>query len=167
VFLMVLLAVCLAGCAANTGADPLLAARAGANPITLAQYQSILRLNRANAAAQGTSTDWQSPSGRLSLSTREQDALNTLINLNLARDYMTQHHIAVPASVTKDRNTYFNGQVAQLRAQLRDDPSNAELSDLVNALSPDTVHIPSRARPSRTHSPACHSSPRRTSAPWP
>jgi hypothetical protein len=137
---MILLAVVLAGCASNTGSDVLLAGRAAGHPITLAQYQSILRLNRANAGAQGNAPDWQSPSGRQRLSTMEQDSLNTLIDLDLARNYMAQHHLTVPTSTHKERSDYFNGQVAQLRASLKADPSNTQLRTLVDALTPDTVN---------------------------
>ena len=45
--LVLLLTVILAGCGANAGADPLLAAKVNGHGITLAQYQQMLNLYRA------------------------------------------------------------------------------------------------------------------------
>lgn len=141
--LLVPLALGLAGCAANTGGDPVLAARVNGRPITLALYQSILRLNMANAAAssRGGAPDWQSPPGRTRLYTSEQDALDTLINLELARGQLAKNHITIAPATRKQISDDFNSRVARLRESAKADPTNADLRALVDSLTPDVVNV--------------------------
>src|SRR5260221_6369513 len=58
-FGLALLAFGLAGCSANTGADMLLAARVNGSPITLSQYDSMLRFTQASSALRGQTGDLQ------------------------------------------------------------------------------------------------------------
>lgn len=131
----------LTGCGLSASSDPLMAARVNGHAIPLSAYESIVRLNRANAAMQATAPDWQSPTGRSQLYPMEKDALSTLTNLQLMRDALASQKISVPASEVKTARDGLNKQVDGLKAQLKANSGNTALRNLIDALTPDTLDI--------------------------
>jgi hypothetical protein len=115
ILLLTLLALSLGltACAANSAVDPVLAARVDGHPITLSQYQAVLRYITANNSMQGHSLDWQSPAGRSDLSATEQNAMNFLINLQLIREQLSQQGISVTAAERTDASNQINASIDQ------------------------------------------------------
>lgn len=76
----------LAGCGstATSLSGPILAAKVNGNGIGLGAYQSILTF--ALRASAGNPTSWQTPSGRQTQASLQPQALNFLINSELARE---------------------------------------------------------------------------------
>jgi parvulin-like peptidyl-prolyl isomerase len=131
----------LTGCGLSASSDPLVAARVNGHAIPLSAYESLVRLNRANAALQATAPDWQSPGGRSQLYPMEKDALSTLTNLQLMRDALASQKISVPASDMKTARDGLNKQVDGLKAQLKADSGNTPLRNLLDSLTPDVLDI--------------------------
>jgi len=140
--LLALPALGLAGCAANAGIDPVLAARVNGRPITLAQYQGMLRYNLATSTggSGGAAPDWQSPAGRTRLAATEQDALDRLIAIELGREQLAKNHASVPPATRKQISDGLNKSVDSLRQSLKGDPTNAGLRQLVDSLTPDVLN---------------------------
>jgi parvulin-like peptidyl-prolyl isomerase len=131
----------LTGCGLSVSSDPLVAARVNGHAIPLSAYEDLVRLNRANAALQATAPDWQSPTGRSQLYPMEKDALTTLTNLQITRDALASQKITVPASDVKAARDGLNKQVNDLKTQLKAQPDNTALRNLLDALTPDTLDI--------------------------
>jgi parvulin-like peptidyl-prolyl isomerase len=131
----------LTGCGLSVSSDPLVAARVNGHAIPLSAYEDLVRLNRANAAMQATAPDWQSPLGRSQLYPMEKDALDTLIKLQVTRDALASQNIPVSANDVKTARDGLNKQVDSLKAQLKTQPNNAALRNLIDALTPDTLNI--------------------------
>ena len=83
--LLVMLAVGLAGCGASSTSlsGPVLAAKVNGSGISISDYQSMMTF--AERSVTGNPTSWQSPSGRQTLAGLQPQALNFLINFELAR----------------------------------------------------------------------------------
>jgi hypothetical protein len=141
IFAMLIGVFALTGCGLSASADPLVAARINGHPISLSAYESIVRLNRANAAMNATAPDWQSPTGRSQLYPMENDALSTLTNLQVMRDALASQKISVPATNVKTARDGLNKQVDGLKAQLKAQPSNTALRNLIDSLTPDVLDI--------------------------
>jgi parvulin-like peptidyl-prolyl isomerase len=140
-FGLALLAFGLAGCSANTGVDPLLAARVNGRPVTLAQYGAMLSFTQANAGLRGQLGDLQSPSGRDNLNANGQSAFTWLFYLELARQQLAAQKLSItPAEQKRAQNTVdaFSDQVSQ---QLDQQPDNAQLRALQASLTPDAKRI--------------------------
>jgi parvulin-like peptidyl-prolyl isomerase len=131
----------LTGCGFTAANDPLLAARVDGHAIPLSAYEGLVRLNRANAAMNATAPDWQSPTGRSQLYPMEKDALSTLTNLQLMKDALASQKITVPASDVKAARDGLNKQVDGLKAQLKAQPDNTPLRNLIDTLTPDVLDI--------------------------
>jgi parvulin-like peptidyl-prolyl isomerase len=131
----------LTGCGLSASSDPLVAARVNGHAIPLSAYESLVRLNRANAAMQATAPDWQSPVGRSQLYPMEKDALNTLINLQVTRDALAKQNITVSANDVKTARDGLNKQVDGLKDQLKAQPNNTALRNLIDSLTPDVLDI--------------------------
>jgi parvulin-like peptidyl-prolyl isomerase len=131
----------LTGCGLSASSDPLAAARVNGHAIPLSAYEDLVRLNRANAAVSATAPDWQSPTGRSQLYPMEKDALSTLTNLQIMRDALASQKISVPSSEVKTARDGLNKQVDGLKAQLKAQPTNTALRNLIDALTPDTLDI--------------------------
>jgi parvulin-like peptidyl-prolyl cis-trans isomerase-like protein/SurA-like protein len=131
----------LTGCGLSVSSDPLAAARVNGHAIPLSAYEDLVRLNRANAAVSATAPDWQSPTGRSQLYPMEKDALSTLTNLQIMRDALASQKISVPSSEVKTARDGLNKQVDGLKAQLKAQPTNTALRNLIDALTPDTLDI--------------------------
>jgi hypothetical protein len=141
VFAVLIGVFALTGCGLSASSDPLVAARVNGHAIPLSAYESVVRLNRANAALQATAPDWQSPGGRSQLYPMEKDALSTLTNLQIMRDALAMQKISVTASEVKTARDSLNKQVDGLKAQSKANPGNTALRDLIDALTPDTLDI--------------------------
>jgi parvulin-like peptidyl-prolyl cis-trans isomerase-like protein/SurA-like protein len=131
----------LTGCGLSVSSDPLVAARVNGHAISLSAYEDLVRFNRANAALQATAPDWQSPTGRSQLYPMEKDALSTLTNLQMMRDALAAQKISVPASEIKKAHDELNGGRDSLKEQLKSQPNNTALRNMIDALTPDTVDI--------------------------
>jgi parvulin-like peptidyl-prolyl isomerase len=131
----------LAGCSANTSADALLAARINGQPVTLAQYDSMLRFTTASSGIQGQTADLQSPSGRGVLAADQQSALAWLLDRALAQQALAQQHLSVTSDERKAAQGVVDGYVAQVRQQVQMQPDNAQLRALNASLTPDTQRI--------------------------
>lgn len=129
-------AVGLAGCG-GVANDPMLAGRVNSHPITLTAYQSILRLNTANAAASGSALEWQSPGGRATLASTQHDTFDFLVDLELMREQASQHNITVTADEQKRAKDLISQQIAQLDQAITKSPGNQSLRDLRASLTPD------------------------------
>lgn len=138
--LVLLVTVLLAGCGANAGADPLLAAKVNGHGITLAQYQQMLAAYRATNARNNVFTDWRSVSQRNDLATTQQQVLDILINIELLREQLNQQHVTVTQKAIQTARTTLNDQIAQSRKQLERSPDPA-LTALLDALTPDVVEM--------------------------
>jgi hypothetical protein len=124
----------LTGCGLSVSSDPLVAARVNGHAIPLSAYEDLVRLNRANAALQATAPDWQSPTGRSQLYPMEKDALTTLTDLQITRDALASQKITISASDLKTARDSLNKQV-------KTQPNNTALRNLIDALTPDTLDI--------------------------
>ena len=131
----------LTGCGLSVSSDPLAAARVNGHAISLSAYEDLVRLNRANAAMTAIAPDWQSPTGRSQLYPMEKDALSTLTNLQIMRDALASQKVTMPASEVKTARDGLNKQVDGLKAQLKTQPTNTALRNLIDALTPDTLDI--------------------------
>jgi len=131
----------LTGCGLSVSSDPLVAARVNGRAIPLSAYEDLVRLNRANAALQATAPDWQSPTGRSQLYPMEKDALTTLTDLQITRDALASQKITISASDLKTARDSLNKQVTDLKTQLKTQPNNTALRNLIDALTPDTLDI--------------------------
>jgi parvulin-like peptidyl-prolyl isomerase len=131
----------LAGCGLSVSSDPLVAARVNGHAIPLSAYEDLVRLNRANAALQATAPDWQSPTGRSQLYPMQKDALTTLTNLQITRDALASQKVTISASDLKTARDSLNKQVDELKTQLKTQPNNPALRNLIDALTPDTLDI--------------------------
>jgi len=143
-FGLVLLAFGLAGCSANTGADPLLAARVNGSPITLAQYDSMLRFTQASSALRGQVGDLQSPADRDNLNAFGQSALTWLTYRDLAGQQLAAQHLRVTPAERKSAQDFVtgpNGYTAQVRQQLQSQPDNVQLRALLASITPDVTRI--------------------------
>jgi parvulin-like peptidyl-prolyl isomerase len=138
---LALAAFALAGCSANTGADPLLAARVNGSPITLAQYDSMSRFSQASAALQGRAGDLQSPSGRNNLNNVGQSAFTWLINRELARQQLAAQKLSITSAEQKNSRDFVDSYAAQIRQQLALQPDNAQLRELQDSLTPEVSQI--------------------------
>jgi peptidyl-prolyl cis-trans isomerase C len=136
-----LLAFGLAGCSANTGADPLLAARVNGSAITLAQYDSMLRFTQAGSALRGQTADLQSPADRDNLNAFGQSALAWLIYRDLAGQQLAAQHLHVTPAERKSAHDFVDSYTTQVRQQLQMQPDNAQLRALQASLTPDVIQI--------------------------
>jgi parvulin-like peptidyl-prolyl isomerase len=131
----------LTGCGLSVSSDPLVAARVNGHAIPLSAYEDLVRLNRANAALSAVAPDWQSPTGRSQLYPMEKDALSTLTNLQITRDALASQKITISASDVKTARDGLDKQVDGLKTQLKSQPNNTALRNLIDALTPDTLDI--------------------------
>jgi len=136
-----LLAFGLAGCSANTGADPLLAARVNGSPITLAQYDSMLRFTQAGSALRGQTGDLQSPADRDNLNAFGQSAMSWLIYRDLAGQQLAAQKLHVTSAERKSAHDFVDSYITQVRQQLQMQPDNAQLRALHASLTPDVIQI--------------------------
>jgi hypothetical protein len=136
-----LLAFGLAGCSANTGADPLLAARVNGSPVTLAQYDSMLRFTQASSALRGQTGDLQSPADRDNLNAFGQSALSWLIYRDLAAQQLAAQKLQVTRAERKTSQDFVDSYITQVRQQLQMEPDNAQLRALQASLTPDVIQI--------------------------
>ncbi len=140
-FGLALLAFGLAGCSANTGADPLLAARVNGSPITLAQYDSMLRFTQASSALRGQVGDLQSPADRDNLNAFGQSALTWLTYRDLAGQQLAAQKLRVTPAERKGAQDFVNSYTTQVRQQLQIEPANAQLRALQASITPDVTQI--------------------------
>jgi peptidyl-prolyl cis-trans isomerase C len=138
---LALLAFGLAGCTANTGADPLLAARVNGSPVTLAQYDSMLRFTQAGSALRGQTGSLQSPAERDNLNAFGQSALSWLIYRDLAAQQLAAQHLHVTTAERKTARDFVDSYITQVRPQLQMEPDNAQLRALQASLTPDVIQI--------------------------
>lgn len=131
----------LTGCGLSVSSDPLVAARVNGHAIPLSAYEDLVRLNRANAALSAVAPDWQSPTGRSQLYPMEKDALSTLTNLQITRDALASQKITISTNDVKTARDGLNKQVDGLKTQLKSQPTNTALRNLIDALTPDTLDI--------------------------
>ncbi len=128
-----LLGAGLAGCGGAGGQPDLLSVAAvDGHAISLSDYQTVLAIYQALDAQQSMASDWQSPQGRSTLGTVQQQALDFLINLELMRD-----HLKTPVSAKAMASAH--AQLMSTRAQLvQQEPATLQL---VNALTPRGIEI--------------------------
>jgi parvulin-like peptidyl-prolyl isomerase len=131
---IVVLVAGLAGCGATESNDPLSAATVNGTSISLADYQTILALYKAGATRQGQGVDWQNPSGRANLTATEQQAMDFLVNLEIAREQLKK---PVTSSDTKAERDRLN----QLRAQLSGSNQDAGSQALAQSVTPRAVTL--------------------------
>lgn len=131
----------LAGCGSNGAADPLLAARVNGNPITLSQYDAFMRFTVADGAAQGHLSDLQSPTDRQNLNAAGQSAMDWLVGDELAHEQLATQHVKVSAQEQKDAQATVTNFMQQIQQQLQLQPSNAQMQELLNAMTPDVQRI--------------------------
>ncbi|HEX6817737.1 MAG TPA: SurA N-terminal domain-containing protein [Ktedonobacterales bacterium] len=131
--------VALAGCGSNGAADPLLAARVNGAPITMAQYDGMLRFTSANAAVQGHLSDLQSPTGRQNFNSVGQGAMDWLVSEALAKQELAAQKLKVTADERKSAQDMVDNFKAQVQQQLEMQPGNPQMQDLMDSMTPD-VH---------------------------
>lgn len=138
--LVLLLTVMLAGCGANAGADPLLAAKVNGHGITLAQYQQMLNLYRAANARNNLLTDWRSAGQRGDLVSTQKQVMGILINIELLREQLRQQHITVSQKELQTARDTLKNQIAENRKQLEQNPDPA-VKALIDAITPDVIDL--------------------------
>lgn len=129
-----LLALGLAGCGSGSGADLLTAAHVNGTGIPLAQYKTILTVYTASVARQGQSVDWQNPTGRTNLIQVQHDALEFLINLQVARDKYGHPLSSADMKVSVKR-------LADIRTQLAQGPQDPASRALAASLTPQAIQL--------------------------
>jgi hypothetical protein len=120
--LLVMLAVGLAGCGASSSglSGPVLAAKVNGSGIALSNYQSMMTFAVRSEA--GTSTSWQSPSGRQTQAGLQKPALDFLINFELSR----QQAAACGVKVTQQDIATQRKQLESAAKSVLADPTNSE-----------------------------------------
>lgn len=131
----------LAGCGSNGTSDPLLAARINGNPITLAQYDSMVRFTAANAAVQGHMSDLQSPAGRQNFNAIGQSAMSWLVNGELAREQLAAQKLKVTADERKGAQSFLDDYKLQIQQQLEMQPGDPQMQGLLASLTPNVEQI--------------------------
>ena len=140
---LVMLTALLAGCGANAGSDPLLAAKVNGHGITLAQYQQMLNVYRTTNARNSFFTDWRTPNQRANLTSTQQQVLDIFINTELLQEQLDKQHIAVPQKAIQTARDSLNSQIATSRKQLEQSPDPA-LKAMVDAITPDVINLLAR-----------------------
>ena len=142
---MVAVAVLLAGCGANGAADPLLAAKVNGKGITLSNYQQLLNVYRAIDKGQySLPTDWRIASQRADLASTQKQVLDSLINIELLRQQLSQQHITVSAHEYQVARDALQGQIAADQKQLAqetDPTQRALLKSLLDSITPDVISV--------------------------
>jgi hypothetical protein len=111
----------LAGCAGGTNSlsEPVLVARVNGDGIGLSSYQEFMTY--ALRASAGTSTSWQSPSGRMTQASLQSGVLSFLIDLELAR----QQAKACGVSVSQKDIATQKKQLLSTADSVLKDPTNS------------------------------------------
>ncbi|MBF6589415.1 MAG: peptidylprolyl isomerase [Ktedonobacterales bacterium] len=133
-FAAVLLAAGLAGCGTGASADPLAAVTVNGHAISLADYSTILAVYKAGAARQGQGQDWQNPTGRANLVSTEQQTLDFLVNLELAREQLTKPLTSADTKTDRDR-------LNQIRGTLAGNSQDAASHALAATLTPRAIAL--------------------------
>ncbi len=131
----------LAGCGSNGAADPLLAGRVNGNPITLSQYDDMMRFTVADSAAQGHFSDLQSPTDRQNLDAAGQGAMDWLVGDELAREQVAAQHVKVTTQERQDAQATVTNFSQQVQQQLQTQPSNTQMQELLNSMTPEVRYI--------------------------
>jgi hypothetical protein len=131
---IVVIAAGLAGCDATQSNDPLSAATVNGHSISLADYQTILSLYKAGATRQGQGMDWQNPSGRANLTATEQQTIDFLVNLELAREQLKKPLTSGDTKAERDR-------LNQLRAQFSGAGQDPGTQALALTVTPRAIEL--------------------------
>jgi hypothetical protein len=131
----------LAGCGSNGAADPLLAGRVNGNPITMSQYDEMMRFTVADSAAQGHLSDLQSPTDRQNLDAAGQSAMDWLVGDELAREQLAAQHITVTAKEQQDAQATVTNFIQQVQQQMQLQPSNTQMQELLDSMTPQVQRI--------------------------
>jgi parvulin-like peptidyl-prolyl isomerase len=128
------LAATLAGCSA--GSDALVVERVDGNAISMTSYQQIVALSKDQNQANGQSADWQSPSGRATLSQIEAGALQFLASTLLYHEQVQQQHLTV---TTKDLQAQLTSLSSSVKSAAQQNPSDAEFRAFAQAIPSATA----------------------------
>ncbi len=141
----------LSSCSYKITSDPLLAAQVNGDPITLTAFQAVLPVYLASyevsAEANATTAapvplvDWRLPSQRATYTQIQQTALGFLINLTIQQEILREQHITVPAQALRDAQSQINSVIVARKQQLAQNPTDAALNALIQALTPNAIQI--------------------------
>lgn len=138
-------AVLLAGCGGGASADPIVAVQINGHGYSLTTYQRLVRAFRAidayNAYNSGSSisaTDWQSPTSRPNRGSAEQEAVSTLVELEVAREKTQALHIVVTPKAINASEQALKNSVAQ---RVQQNPTDPTIKQVQASLTSDVLAL--------------------------
>lgn len=121
------LGLLLAGCGAGASSDPLWAVEINGHGYSVTTYQHLVRALRAiaayNSSGNPSPTDWQTPIGRGNRASAAQNAVSTLVELEVAREQLHTLHISVSQQDISANEQALKNGIAQAVQQSPDDPT--------------------------------------------
>lgn len=163
-FGVLLVLASLAGCSAASAAasSPVAAASVDGHAVSLGDYQQMTTtfaaIGQLNSQTPGQgATDWQSPGGRSNLTQTQQQALNFLIDLQLARDELAHNHINVSQKSLTDAKNQLKAAVQSAAQQRPDVPVRQDItSHAIDVLAEQSADQTALLQSTKITVPAVH-----------
>ena len=134
----------LAGCAPSATSDPVLALKVGGVPVPLSAFQQVLALFTASDAMQtdasASAVGWQAPGDRAIVGSARDETVRFFVSTLTLKTELDQQHLTVTQKDVDVAAAALKTQLDTVTSQLKQQPGNARLAQLVHSVSPDAIH---------------------------